>query len=248
MKNVIDKYKDPFVAVYVDLTAAYDHIPRDFLFRVLEIRTGATLLLDILRLMYVGTTASIKKMKTSFEVHVGCRQGGQESPILFNYYFDFVLKVAAAEIDKAFPDGWGLEFPFNIPNVCSNREQRRQQKLNGTEVIKWILYADDVVLFAKTVRKAEMLLDILFRTCQRYGLNISFKKTKSQVFHDDVLAAIPTLIKVDGNDIENVRQFTYLGHIFSNEDVSSSIEHRLQEQMQNFSSRGKFCVTRRQTS
>ena len=34
MKNVIDKYKDPFVAIYIDLTAAYDHIPRDFLFRI----------------------------------------------------------------------------------------------------------------------------------------------------------------------------------------------------------------------
>ena len=41
MKNVIDKYSGPFVAVYIDLTAAYDHIPRDFLFKVLEIRTGA---------------------------------------------------------------------------------------------------------------------------------------------------------------------------------------------------------------
>ena len=60
MKNVVDKYKGKFVAVYVDLTAAYDHIPRDFLFRVLEIRTGASFLLSILKLMYVGTTASIK--------------------------------------------------------------------------------------------------------------------------------------------------------------------------------------------
>jgi len=114
MKNVVDKYKDPFVAVYVDLTAAYDHIPRDFLFRVLEIRTGASFLLSILKLVYVGTTASIKGLRSSFEVLIGCRQGGQESPVLFNYYFDFVLKIAAMEIDKAFPEGWGLEFPFLI--------------------------------------------------------------------------------------------------------------------------------------
>ena len=104
LENVIDKYKDPFVAVYIDLTAAYNHIPRDFLFKVLEIRTGATFLLTILKLMYTGTTASIKGMKTAFEVLVGCRQGGQESPVLFNFYFDFVLKIAASEIDKAFPD------------------------------------------------------------------------------------------------------------------------------------------------
>ena len=75
MKNVIEKYKDPFVAVYIDLTAAYDHIPRDFLFRVLEFRTGAPFLIHILKLMYQQTTASIKGMKTSFEVFVGCIAG-----------------------------------------------------------------------------------------------------------------------------------------------------------------------------
>lgn len=227
MKNVIDKYKDPFVAVYIDLTAAYDHIPRDFLFRVLEVRTGATSLLTILKLMYTGTTASIKGMKAAFEVLVGCRQGGQESPVLFNYYFDFVLKVAALEIDKAFPEGWGLEFPFNIPNVCSTREQRRQQKLNGTEVIKWILYTDDVVLFCKNVQEAETILNIIYATCKRYGLNVSVKKTKTQTFHNDALAAAPSLIKVDGNEIENVQEFVYLGHVFSNQSATPSIEHRI---------------------
>ena len=88
MKDINDKYNSPFVAAYIDLTAAYNHIPRDFLFRVLELRTGAPFLIDILKLMYQQTTASIKGMKTSFEVLVGYRQGGQESPVIFNYYFD----------------------------------------------------------------------------------------------------------------------------------------------------------------
>ena len=182
MKNIIEKYDGPFVAVYIDLTAAYDHIPRDFLFRVLEIRTGAPFLIIIIKLMYQHTTASIKGMKTSFEVLVRCRQGGQESPVIFNYYFDYVLKVAVWEIDQAFPNGWGLKFPFNIPHTCSNRDQRARQRLSGIEVIKWILYADDVVLFAKSAEEAEKLLNIIDATCKRFGLNISYKKTKTQVF------------------------------------------------------------------
>ena len=52
-------------------------------------------------------------MEERFEVLVGRRQGGQESPCtLHYYYFDNVLKVAACEIDKQFPDGWGTEFEF----------------------------------------------------------------------------------------------------------------------------------------
>ena len=227
MNNVIKKYGDPFVAVFIDLTAAYDHIPRDFLFKVLEIRTGATTLINILKLMYIGTTASIKGMRSIFNVLIGCRQGGQESPVLFNFYFDFVLQVAAMEIDKAFPNGWGLKFPFNIHQACSDRERRQAQRNDGTEFIKWILYADDIVLFARTVQEAETLLTILHTTCKRFGLNISFKKTKTQVFNDDTLAFTPTLLKVDGHEIENVREFTYLGHVFSNESTKPSVEHRI---------------------
>ena len=107
--------------MYIDLTAAYGH---NFLFRVLSIRTGAYHIIAILRKMYEGTTASIKGMATKFDVLIGCRQGGQESPCLFNYYLDFVLKVAAEEIDRQFPNGWGIQFDYRISHLCTNRIQK----------------------------------------------------------------------------------------------------------------------------
>ena len=51
-------------------------------------------------------------------------------------------------------------------------------------------------------------------------MNISFKKTKTQVFNDNLMAAEPSLITVDGHEVENVRQFEYLGHIFDNCSVA----------------------------
>ena len=129
--------------------------------------------------MYIGTTAVIQGMKKAFDVAVGCRQGGQESPCLFNFYFDFVLKVAAHEIDLMFPDGWGICFEYNIPYLCSNRAQRAAGRLNGREIIHWILYADDAVVFCKTVEEAQTILTIINDTCRRFGLNISFGKTKT---------------------------------------------------------------------
>ena len=82
LKTLVEKYGEQLVVVYIDLTAAYDHIPRDFLFRVLSLRTGATHLVEILRKMFEGRTASIKGMESHFDVLVGCRQGGRESPCL----------------------------------------------------------------------------------------------------------------------------------------------------------------------
>ena len=94
--------------------AAYDHVPRDFLFRVLKNTNRRKTPNRNSTKMYEGTTASIAGMKSKFDVLIGCRQGGQESPCLFNYYFDYVLRIAATEIDKEFPNGWAIEFEYNI--------------------------------------------------------------------------------------------------------------------------------------
>ena len=224
LRSVIDKYNDTLIAVYVDLQAAYDHVPRDFMFRVLNLRTGATHLMANLYKMYQGTTASILGMKENFDVLIGCRQGGQESPCIFNYYFDYVLKVATCEIDKHFPDGWRIEFNFDKPYLCSNREQRKAGRLNGVEMIKWLLYAEDLVLFCKNVADAEKIMNILNNTCLRFGLTISFSKTKTQVFNNKELADLPFLFSVGENVIENVSEFTYLGQLFSNKDPGSYTE------------------------
>ena len=44
IKSVIQKHTGPLVLIFVDITAVYGHIPREFLFRVLEFRTGAKIL------------------------------------------------------------------------------------------------------------------------------------------------------------------------------------------------------------
>ena len=227
LKTLVEKYGEQLVVVYIDLTAAYDHIPRDFLFRVLSLRTGAKHLVEILRKMYEGTTASIKGMDARFDVLIGCRQGGQESPCLFNYYFDYVLKVAASEIDKQFPNGWGVESKFSISHLCTNRQQRRFGKMNGVQVIRWILYADDAVLFCKSPEDAQTILNILNITCKRFGLTISFLKTKTQVFNNDDLAEHDSIIAVDGEPIENVKEFTYLGQVISTCKDSALTEYRI---------------------
>ena len=219
LKNVIQKHSGPLVLLFVDLTAAYDHIPRDFLFRVLEFRTGAKILVYILRKLYDGTTAYISGTKVRFDLLTGCRQGGLESPTLFNYYFDFVLKVCAEEIDRKFPNGWGLSFEYRIPGECTNREQRTEKKMHGSEFIKWLLYADDLVLFCPNIAQAQDIIIIMDSVCKRFGLTISFKKTKVMQFNTNTT---DTTIVVNDNILENVSEFCYLGHTIFNDNRKST--------------------------
>ena len=157
----------------------------------------------------------ISGSKVQFDILCGCRQGGLESPTLFNYYFDFVLKVCAEEIDRKFPDGWGISFKYRIPSECTTREQRGERRMHGIEIIRWLLYADDLVLFCPNITQAQHIIIIMNNVCKRFGLTISFKKTKVLQLNTDTL---DVNIVVDENKLENVSEFCYLGHTIFNDD------------------------------
>ena len=145
--------------------------------------------------MNEGTTPLIRGTKSKFDALIVCRQGGEDSRCCSNYYSDYVLKVAVYEIDQAYPDGWGIQFEYNIPHWCTNREQRTLGRRRGDEIIRWILYAEYVVLICQTIKEAESLLTLIINTCNRFGLTILFKKTKTQVFNDNELAKNATFFQ-----------------------------------------------------
>ena len=68
-----------------------------------------------------------------------------------------------------------------------------------------------MVLFCKNVAEAKKIMNILHETCCRFGLNISFLNAKTQVFNNEELADMQSLFAINGEVIENVSEFTYLG-------------------------------------
>ena len=77
-------------------------------------------------------------------MHTGCRQGGIESPVLFNIYMDFVLRCVEQEVLLRYPET-GLKYSYHIKAESSTREKRSLHKMSGNESM--ILYADNIVLF-----------------------------------------------------------------------------------------------------
>ena len=64
LRTCVDNSSDTLFCCFIDLKAAYDWIDRDMLFKVLEIRLGSSILIDILKALYTGTTAAIRGTKT----------------------------------------------------------------------------------------------------------------------------------------------------------------------------------------
>ena len=224
----------PLFICFIDLKAAYDWINRDMLFKILDIRLKSPILVNILRVFYNGTSAAIKGSKIFFKTFTGCRQGGLESPVLFNIFLDFVLRVAEHEVLQRFPNT-GLHYSYRIPGHCSSREQRRIHGLSGGQRLRMILYADDIALMCGDIEELSEILKIFDATFTRFGLKISTDKTETMAFNvPEDIKAKPSLISLGGVALKNVRSFKYLGHVVTNndDDPSKYLSHRISSAFQ----------------
>ena len=229
LRNVIDNTSDELYCCFIDLKAAYDWIDREVLFKVLDYRLKAPLLVKLLKCIYTGTTAAIKMSSSVFRTLSGCRQGGLESSSLFNIYLDFVLRCILHEIKTTLMDP-GIFIKYAIPAACSNRSQRKQSPLQGVIRLIQLCYADDIVFFAKNVDELQKILNIYDKEFKKFGLKISTVKTKTMCFNvPSNIKDSESLISLGNETIENVQKFTYLGHTLSNDETNQSafLSHRI---------------------
>ena len=199
------------------------YVDRHMLFSVVNIRTKAPKLTAILKSLYTDTCASIKNTDDIF-------QGGIESSVLFNIYMDFVFRCVEQEVLKKYPNT-GLKYSYHIKSESSTREQRSVHKMSGSDRLRMLLYADDIVLFCEDVQELQSILRIYDETFSRFGLTIATEKTQTLSFNvpEEVMNA-KSLISLREEPIENVRRFKYLGHVLSNEvsnNASTFLNHQI---------------------
>ena len=95
MQQIAHRTNQPIYALFIDLTAAFDHIDRTWLFQSIRqrVRPGANIqLFQLIESVYDYTTA-ITEEKEIFEIIMAVGQGGPESPVLFNLYIDYVMRI-----------------------------------------------------------------------------------------------------------------------------------------------------------
>ena len=95
-----------------------------------------------------------------------------------------MLRCTEAAVLEMFPDT-GVQYSYQIPGQCSNREQRSISGLSGIARMRMLLYADDIVLFSRSIAELQCIVEIYDQTFKRFGLQISVKKTEAMAFHVD---------------------------------------------------------------
>ena len=218
IQQITDKMKKPTYILFVDLTAAFDHVVRKWLFKSIYQRFPPgtdTTLIELIEALYSYTTTSLAETPDDvFELGLGVRQGGPESPPLYNLFMDYVMRVFMDLCDKR-----GIQFlelKYRIPSTATTREERHNKTDQGDHNADWAGYADDLELIFEDAYNLQKGLNALEETFRRYHLSINASKTKTMILNyqyiNDDSSTYPASISLLNNaPIENVTKFRYLG-------------------------------------
>ena len=175
-------YKQPLYVAFIDFKAAFDSVDRQALWSALSTLNLPDPLPGLFRKLHEGTNSKVLvngRLSTSFGSLSGVRQGCVLAPSLFCLVMDIVLRSTQ---------------PSAI-NIC------------GTPFSD-SAYADDAAFVDSSINSLCDSLQRLQTESARFGLNISWTKTKIQ----NLSTGTPLdPISVNGNMVDIVSDFKYLG-------------------------------------
>ncbi|KAG0726185.1 LINE-1 retrotransposable element ORF2 protein [Chionoecetes opilio] len=166
------------LAAYVDLKKAFDSVHRESLWDLLRLRGIPARTIGLITGLYSGTESAVKcgaGVSSLFPVNTGVRQGCVLAPSLFNACMDWVLDKVVDQSD------------------CGASV--------GNTKIADLVFADDAVIFAESLEVLVMALEALHEEAKPLGLEVSWLKTKVQVFGDLLDEAVQS-VHACGEDIE----------------------------------------------
>ena len=210
-QQIAKRRKKRIFAAFIDLSSAFDHVNRTWLFKSIKQRfnTGTDLkLIQLLESLYQNTTTALAETPgDKFVTGTGVRQGGPESPLLYNLFMDYVMRTYLEECSKN-----NIEFvshKYRIPIHAS----RNNYETVGMNLIDWIGYADDIVLCLESKALLQKSICLLNETFKRFGLKINGTKTKTMIINNDAVTdEYPSSIcNMEEKEIDNVKVFRYLG-------------------------------------
>ena len=205
LQQIIDKHCDarrPLYCCFVDLTAAFDRVPRHLLWQRLESRGVSGTMLAAVQAFYRDPKVVMKvsgHVGNSVVTTAGVRQGCPLSPTLFGIYIDAL-------------EGWlRQQAPDSGVPLCTASGISR--------LLPALIYADDIALVDSAPAGLQRLLDALAAFCAAVGLDVSFGKTKVLQLLPQLNRQPPPLqhsFKLGACCLENVDSYKYLGVYFHN--------------------------------
>jgi len=168
-------------ACFIDLQSAYDLVPRDLLFRILEAYGLPSNITHIIRSIYrsvefcvrVGVGASSVKSDTS-RLERGLLQGSVLSPVLFNVFLQATIDEVSRGLDTA-----GITGGLTRVRHESSSELKWPPAGNhiGDILVRWLTYADDICILAESKSEPADILEVFNHVLTEHGMVLSAEKS-----------------------------------------------------------------------
>ena len=211
LKELIASYQALGSSVFIcflDASKAFDRVNHNILFEKLHRRGVPEYLLRIIVYWYVNQEMCVRwgiTISTKFKVTNSVRQGGIISGYLYNVYSDDL----SSELNRC-----------NIGLYASNL------------IVNHVYFADDLSIMSPSSKGLKILLKI----CEEYGLShdVIFNTKKSVVMiirSTSLKSSTLPLFKLNGNTLQEVSCFSYLGCLLSKDNSDNYDIERQRKQL-----------------
>ena len=203
---------------FVDFRKAFDTVWRTGLWKKLQNSGVKGKIFNVIFNMYDNIKSCIQynnKQSDFFPCLTGVRQGENLSPFLFSIFLN------------------DLEIFFTESNLSPLElvSEKSQEALDIFIKLFAILYADDTIILADSAQNMQKALDIFQSYCKTWKLQVNTAKTKIMIFSKRKLRQ-HFEFQLDGQIIEIVDLFSYLGLIFKSNGSFSDAKKNLVNQAQ----------------
>ena len=174
--------------------------------------------------LHTGMMANVSvggEVSESFSVTNGVKQGCVLGPALFSIFL-------SAMLDEAFRDiGGGVYIQSRQSADLFNVAHFRAKTKTTRILMRELLFADDSAVVTYTAEEMQKIVDAFSDASKKFGLKINIKKTEVQ-YQPNYTRAREEDIMVDGNKLNAVLEFTYLGSTMSsNGCIDGEIQRRM---------------------
>ena len=201
----------PAMFIFWDLKKAFDKVPRLAMWAVLSRFGCPPNFVTLVRALHdgmVGRVCHQNSLSDPFPINGGLKQGCVLAPTCFSLY-------TAAMLNEIPPDTPSIDLRFRMDGGVFNLARLRARTKTTTCSVRELQYADDNATPSQTAEDLQMLADTYNTAYERFGMQVNTEKTKTLVQHPPGLLLPNTNIIVNGQPLEEVDQFPYLGSILT---------------------------------
>ena len=176
--------------------------------------------------LHTGMMANVSvggEVSESFSVTNGVKQCCLLAPTLFSIFLSATLDEAVRDMgDGVYRQSRQNADLFNVDTSLF------RAKTKSTRILmRELLFADDSALVAHSAEEMQKIVDAFSDASKKFGLKINVKKTEV-LYQPNSTRTREENIMVDGNKLNSVLEFTYLGSTISNNGcIDDEIQRRM---------------------